>query len=265
MQQIKNLAKQIVPSSVKTLIKKGRYFGNSFYDPICNTPLRLLHPNGEDHPTLKEAQIVSGGYRQNSMCPVCRSRERHRLIYLYLQHHTTFFHQPQKFLYVAPAPCLHTAFQQLHHLDYISGDIDTDEREAEFDLDVTQINYPDNTFDIILCNHVLEHVPDDRRAMRELRRVLKPDGLAILQVPFSPIRAETFEDFSITSEEDRYRVFGQKDHVRIYGLDYMDRLQESGFVLDLFKWWEDDTLQEVNQGNKHGLLGNEPLFVVRKN
>ena len=99
-------------------------------------------------------------------------------------------------------------------------------------MDITDIQYPDASFDVIVCYHVLEHVPDDRLAMREMRRVLKPGGWAILQSPLRVELEKTYEDFSITAPEERERAFGQRDHVRLYGRDYEQRLQESGWIVE---------------------------------
>jgi len=131
-------------------------------------------------------------------------------------------------------------------------------------MDITDIQYPDASFDAIICNHVLEHVPDDRRAMRELYRVLKPGGWAILQVPYSEQITQSIEDPSITTPEARARVFGQEDHVRIYAKeDYLTRLEEAGFRMELLNWWEAGE-DFGNPTNRYGLMPRETLFVGRK-
>ena len=129
-------------------------------------------------------------------------------------------------------------------------------------MDITEIDYPDKSFNVIICNHVLEHIIDDKKAMNELYRVLKPGGWGILQVPMSLSLTTTYEDFSITDPTQREQVFGQSDHVRIYAIDYLDRLKESGFQVDPFEWWTDDEFSDSN--NRYGLLQDESIFVVSK-
>ena len=126
-------------------------------------------------------------------------------------------------------------------------------------MDITQIDYPDNTFDCILCNHVLEHVPNDLKAMQEIERVLKPGGWAILQVPIAFDLDDTLEDPSITEEEDRYRVFGQRDHVRLYGSDYKHRLEQAGLKVKLVE------SSKLNERERHlGLNPEEILHIAYK-
>lgn len=129
-------------------------------------------------------------------------------------------------------------------------------------MDITGIPYPEDTFDLILCNHVLEHIPDDLQAMKELFRVLKPDGLAVIQVPLSPVLTSTYEDPEVTREEDRERTFGQKDHVRIYGMDYPDRLSNAGFRVIEYRWNEEGG--HDYPGKLFGLNEEEILFLGKK-
>jgi len=145
------------------------------------------------------------------------------------------------------------------NLDYLSADFAAE--WAMEKMDITDIQYVDNTFDAILCNHVLEHIPDDKKAMKELSRVLKPNGWAILQVPLDPNLDKTFEDPSVTSPEERKRVFGQKDHVRIYGKDYKDRLEEAGFDVKV-----DNFVEELNEEtvDKYGLRRDHNVYFCSK-
>ncbi len=131
-------------------------------------------------------------------------------------------------LHVAPELCFIDRFESLENLDYITGDIESP--LAEVKMDVHDIPFENDSFDIVFCNHVLEHVADDFKAMSEIHRVLKPGGWAILQIPFfDPIPDITFEDPSITDPKERDKVFGQDDHVRLYGKDYPERLEQAGF------------------------------------
>ena len=167
--------------------------------------------------------------RPNSRCPGCGSLKRHRLIWLYLKEKTHFFSSQLKVLHFAPEYLFQRVFENMPNLDYISADWASP--RATLKMDVTNITCDSNTFDVILTNHVLEHVQDDRKAMRELYRVLKPGGFAILQSPLNNKLAITYEDPSITDPVERKKAFGQEDHVRVYGRDYKDRLEEAGFAV----------------------------------
>jgi SAM-dependent methyltransferase len=151
------------------------------------------------------------------------------LLWLYLQQRTNLFSTPLKVLHFAPEFALQRRFRQCSNLDYISADLS--EPEAMQKMDITAIPSANQTFDVILCSHVLEHIPDDRQAMRELHRVLKPGGWAILLVPIDMRREQTFEDPTVTDPQERLRLFEQTDHVRIYGRDYVQRLEQAGFMV----------------------------------
>jgi SAM-dependent methyltransferase len=132
-------------------------------------------------------------------------------------------------LHVAPEPCLAPRLSAIEELDYVSGDLEPGPRQLH--LDVTALPFEDRHFDAIICSHVLEHVPDDRRALAELRRVLRPDGWAVLLVPI--LRERTIEDPTETDPAERLRRFGQRDHVRVYGRDFYERLRDAGFAVTI--------------------------------
>jgi predicted SAM-dependent methyltransferase len=146
-------------------------------------------------------------------------------------------------------------------IDYVSADLSREDVDLNFDL--TRIPLPNATFNAIICNHVLEHIPNDRGAMAEFFRVLKPDGWAILQVPISLCLAATYEDFSITDPMDRERAFGQSDHVRIYAMDYVDRLKQAGFVVELFHW-RGNNRDYGGKNNRFGLIDREIVFFASR-
>jgi predicted SAM-dependent methyltransferase len=151
---------------------------------------------------------------------------------LFLTRKTDLFDgKPKKMLHVAPEPFFESKFRQLLGDKYLTADL-VDPR-AMVKMDITNIDYPDQSFDVIYCSHVLEHVQDDRKAMREFYRTLKRTGWAILLVPI--IDTKTFEDFSITDPKERLKVFGHEDHVRRYGPDYVDRLKEAGFSVEIIQ------------------------------
>ncbi len=146
---------------------------------------------------------------------------------MYLKEETDFFSASHKVLHVAPEQCFYGRFRKMRNLDYLTADLDSP--IADVKMDIHDIQYPDNTFDVILCNHVLEHVRDDIQCMSELRRVLTPGGLAIMQVPLDTELEFTDEDPDLENPEERKRRFGQYDHVRLHGRDYPERLKKAGF------------------------------------
>lgn len=192
--------------------------GNRFTDPIDNKSFRLFLPYGY------------GKQRQNVLSPSTLSLERHRLLWLYLVRETDFFTSPKKVLHFAPEQAFYRRFRKQKNLTYTTTDLLSP--LADVKADICNLPFDDNSYDIILCNHVLEHIPDDIKAMRELYRVLKPGGWAVLQVPQDLDRAVTFEDNSITDPKERAAVFGQYDHVRIYGRDYFNKLRSAGFRVE---------------------------------
>jgi len=245
---------------LKHYYKKAYSLGWKFKCPICQSYLKRLTPFGLKLPVLTEKKVIGGGYRLNALCPVCNSLDRERLLYLYLLNKTNFFTEELKLLHIAPEVGLSRVIKKHSNLDYLTSDINSNAVMVK--MDITGIDLPDDSFDVIICNHVLEHIIDDKKAMHELYRVLKPGGWGILQVPISLSISKTFEDFSVVTPEKREDVFGQSDHVRIYALDYVDRLEESGFNVAQFKWWENEQFGAPK--NKFGLIQDETLFVVTK-
>ena len=172
--------------------------------------------------------------RQKAKCPFCGSLERHRLLWLFLQKQTDFFSNVNIIiLHVAPESCYEKQFKKIHKNNYITADLQNP--KAMVKMDITNIQYPDKEFDVVICNHVLEHIIDDIKAMGEFYRVLKNDGWAILSVPITDLE-KTYEDKSIITEADRKKAFGQGDHVRQYGKDYVDRLKKVGFNAEIISW-----------------------------
>jgi SAM-dependent methyltransferase len=229
--------------------------------PFCRSRLRRLLPIGLSFPVLEEARVVGGGYRENARCPICRSSDRERLVYLYLSQKTDVFTRSLKILHVAPEPRLEPRLRAASQSNYLTADISG--KNVMVMMDITNIDAPYSGFDLVLCNHVLEHVVDDRKAMSELYRVLKPGGWAILQTPLSLELRSTYEDFSITSAEGREVAFGQRDHVRIYGQDYEERLRAVGFAVEIFDW----TSESAHFGgpkNLFGLNAEECIYICRK-
>lgn len=223
------------------------YRGNNVNCPVCNHNYSKFLPYGR----------IS---RENALCPNCLTLERHRLIWLYLKEKTNFFDQPLEVLHIAPELCFMEPFEQLHGEKYITADLESP--LAKVKLDVHQMPFKDNRFDVAFCNHVMEHVHDDIQAMKEIHRVLKPNGWAILQIPlFHPLPDETYEDHSITDPKEREKAFGQDDHVRLYGKDYALRLRSAGFQVN-----EDNFIASLSTADqkRFALPTDEPIFFCRK-
>ena len=165
--------------------------------------------------------------RENVLCPKCLTLERHRALWLYLREETDFFTKSRKMLHIAPEQPFLEKFRKMKHLDLLTADLFSP--LADVKCDIMDMPFEDDSFDVIFCNHVLEHVEDDNKAMSELYRVLKPGGFGIFQVPIDYTIETTFEDSSIITEEDRVKHYWQKDHVRLYGLDYPTKLEAVGF------------------------------------
>lgn len=222
--------------------------GNRYKDPIDGRGYRKFLPYG-----------YGDRQRPNVLAPGSLSLERHRLLWLYLKRHTDFFTAPAKMLHIAPEQCFYKRFRKMKNLNYTTADLESPLADLKFDLH--NIPLPDNSYDIIFCHHVLEHVEDDLQCMREMCRVLKPGGLAIMQIPQDPSRKTTFSDPSITDEQERIRLFGQYDHVRVYGLDYPKRLEAAGFTVSEYRYEDDITPEEADI---YRLMKGERLYVCTK-
>lgn len=192
--------------------------GNQFTDPIDGKSFKTFLPYGY------------GNQRHNVLSPSTLSLERHRLLWLYLTNETEFFTAPKKVLHFAPEQAFYKRFRNMKNLEYVTTDLNSP--LADVKTDICNLPFKDNEFDMIFCNHVLEHIPDDTKAMQELFRVMKVGGMGIFQIPQDLKRASTFEDNSITDRKQRTEIFGQYDHVRIYGRDYFDKLRSIGFKVE---------------------------------
>lgn len=223
------------------------YLGNKVQCPVCEKSFRKFLPYGRVP-------------RENALCPNCLALERHRLMWLFLQQKTNFFNVRQNILHIAPELCFIDRFEAIHQEDYITGDIESP--LAKVKMDIHQMPFDNDRFDVAFCNHVMEHVDDDIKAMQEIHRVLKPGGFAIIQIPFfHPIPDHTIQDPSITDPKERERRFGQDDHVRLYGKDYPDRLREAGFLVT-----EDNFVQTLpaNEQMRYALPGDELIYFCEK-
>ena len=192
--------------------------GDQYTDPIDGKSFKRFLPYGY------------GQQRPNVLSPSTLSLERHRLLWLYLKNETDFFDKPLRVLHMAPEQCFLSIFKKMKNLDYTTADLYSPIVDVK--ADILDLPFKDEEFDLVFCNHVLEHIEDDHKAMKELYRVMKPGGMGIFQVPQELERETTYEDPNIKTPEDKAVHFGQYDHVRIYGRDYFDRLRNVGFKVE---------------------------------
>ena len=223
--------------------------GDKFTDPIDGRSFRKFLPYGY----VKQ--------RENALSPSTLSLERHRLMWLFLKDNTTFFTATKKLkvLHIAPEQCFLDIFRKQQNLNYITSDLESP--IADVKADICDLPFKENEFDVVFCNHVLEHISNDTKAIQELYRVLKPGGFGIFQIPQDLSKAITFEDNTITDRKERAKLFGQYDHVRVYGRDYFDKLRSIGFKVDEVDYTKKITLEKIE---KFCLMQNEILPVCYK-
>jgi SAM-dependent methyltransferase len=221
--------------------------GRNHTDPIDGKQFKSFLPYGYESP------------RDNVLSPSTLSLERHRLLWLYLKNETDFFTAPLKILHFAPEQAFYKRFRKLKNLDYVTTDLNSP--LADVKADICNLPFDDASFDVIFCNHVLEHIPNDTKAMQEMYRILKPGGWGVFQIPQDLKRATTFEDDSITDRKERAKIFGQYDHVRIYGLDYFEKLRTIGFKVEEVDYTSQMSSEEIE---RYRLANGEIIPVVRK-
>ena len=226
-------------------LRERRFAGTGVECPVCGGEFRAFEP-------------YHG--REGARCPRCLALERHRLLWLYLERETPYLTERAACLHVAPEPALQERLRQLPLLDYVSADLNPG-WPADLVADVTDLPFDVASFDLVICNHVLEHVPDDSGAISEIHRVLRPGGRALMLHPIEAERPETFEDESATSGRERKRLFGQRDHVRIYGGDFYARLAQGGFEVERVRYVESLSDEEIR---RYG-AADEELAVGVKN
>lgn len=219
--------------------------------PVCGARYRRFMPYG----------YVSE--RKNALCPRCLALERHRLLWLWLERETGLLKGSAdgslSLLHVAPEVCLSRKFEKMFPADRYTT-LDMESPLAKVHADVQALPFEEETFDVVFCNHVLEHVADDRLAMREMYRVTKPGGWGVMLSPVDPARTATFEDDTVTDPAERTRLFGQYDHRRVYGGDYAERLGQAGWKVE-----EIDYLAAIKPRQRRlYALRPEILYVVKK-
>ena len=211
---------------------------------------------------LQSSTFIAAGStsRDLALCVVCGSLERHRLLMLYLRQRTNLFRDQLSVLHFSPERGIGGELARQKNLKYATSWYEPD-RPADFHLDLTALALPDNSWDVLIVYHILEHITDDRKAMGEMFRVLKPGGWAVVQVPTDE-RAESLEDPNIKTAEERRVHYGDPDHVRFYGWkDFADRLTAAGFQVTIAQFAQDLSDQQVRE---FALDRNERIYMVRK-
>lgn len=222
------------------------YAGRGVECPVCGRRYRRFMPYGYVHP------------RGNALCPACLALERHRLMWLFLVRETDFFEARPRLLHIAPERCFIKRFETLLGENHITADLESP--LAKVKMDIQAIPFGEYEFDVIFCNHILEHVADDRLAMSEMFRVMRPGGWGIMLSPVTRGKATTYEDATITTLEGRAAAFGQRDHVREYGEDYAGRLAGAGFDVEAINYIDHIDPEEIAL---YGLRA-ETIYLVRK-
>lgn len=254
---MKKLFKYILNTIPRPLLIKLSYLarpilafsmrGDKHVDPIDEKRFKSFLPYGYESP------------RDNVLSPSTLSLERHRLLWLYLKNETDFFTAPLKVLHFAPEQAFYKRFRKLKNLEYTTTDLNSP--LADVKADICNLPFEDDSFDVIFCNHVLEHIPDDTKAIQELYRILRPSGWGIFQIPQELKRETTFEDDTITDKKERAKIFGQYDHVRIYGRDYFNKLRGIGFEVEEVDYTNSMSAENIE---KYRLAKGEIIPLVKK-
>jgi SAM-dependent methyltransferase len=239
-------------------IQRKYNYGHPYECPFCHSHLKEFLPYGDDHPVLKKMAVLGAGRRSNAHCPVCGSLDRDRLLYLYLLRKTSTFLKPLKLLHVAPERPLQQILSRQENIEYVTADLSRDDVMVKADLN--NLPFPDNSFDAVICNHVLEYLADDRKAMAEIHRVLRPGGWAILLEQIALALDSTYEESRLLTRAEQYALYGEPGHVRLYGKDYHKRIEEVGFLVEVFRPSKEDE-SFGGPGNKFGLLEGESVYV----
>jgi predicted SAM-dependent methyltransferase len=249
MNTFQSIKKPFINYSLETFLtlRALLFVGNKYTCPCCGWKLRAFTHGGN---SLKIRPL---GY-----CPRCNSKARHRRWWLFLQQKTNLFTDHLRLLHASPNYCLSRRFKTLPNIDYVGID-HKNHRNISVKMALPTTPFISETFDAILCIHVLEHFQEDRKAIHELYRVLKPGGWAGISVPIR-LDQKTFEDPTITSPEERERHFGETVHVRYYGYDLVDRLEEAGFKVKMYPGKEVDQQSKLN----YGLREDENIFYCTK-
>lgn len=224
-------------------LTSAAYAGTGYFCPCCARSFRKLR---------------DWGPVPNCRCPHCGSLPRQRLLMLFFQQRTELFAQDTRLLHLAPEPSLGEPLRRMANIDYVTADLNLP--LADVRLDATDMPFDDGAFDVVLGLHILEHIPEDQKAMSEILRVLRPGGWAVLQVPIDLTQPTTHEDPTVVTPADRLREFGQEDHVRFYGADYVTRLGGAGFEVTV-----DGFVRQLSPSIRETMvLEDEDIFFCRR-
>ncbi len=263
MSRLRSLT-QFIPQSVRFHARQLAFFGTRFRCPLCNSNIRAWHDYGSNAPVLVERHVVGHVRRAQASCPVCHGKDRARLIQLYLREVAGVGDRPLRILDIAPEYGLHLWIKSQARVAYTPSDFDAYRYRHIPELvqaDLMDLPFPDASFDVVICSHVLEHVPDDRQSMREIRRVLADDGVGLLLVPEATDGGDTDEDTTLADPRAREARFGQWDHLRLYARDDFDRrLQAAGLAVERYN----PGAANAAIAEAHGLNRLEWLRVVRR-
>lgn len=238
-----------------------KHRGEHYECLFCGFRSKDLASLGIDSPAARKYKTIGMGVRPG-MCWKCRAKDKEKLVYLYLRDVEKIFDgHPLRLLHIAPENIIARRILPVSSIDYVCGDFFAKGYMYPpyvQNMNVLELPCRDEEFDMVICNHVMEHIEDDRKAMRELYRVLKKGGKGIIQVPMSKEIEKTLEDSTVKTEKERLEKFGQKDHLRLYGTDYKERLEECGFKVELIHF-SDEII------DRYGLDKNEDLYICHKN
>lgn len=243
---LKSFIKLLIPLSlrfeIKGIFRSFLYRGNNVFCLCCKGQFKKFLP-----------AVIT---KRPAECPKCGSLERHRMLWIYWQEKTNLFSKKIKLLHIAPEYILQKLLRSMPNIDYLSADLNS--ILAMEKIDITNMPYKDNFFDVIICNHVLEHIKNDHQALKELYRTLRPGGWATLQSALDPKLSTTCEDSKIVSLEDRLHFYGQEDHWRKYGQDYKNRIADAGFIVKIDSFIKNFNTEQIK---KYGLNKEEYIYI----
>lgn len=239
--------------------------GNKYYCLYCNKTYGKFIHEGVKAGVFKKYTIAGGGYKTNTRCPNCGSVDRARLLALFFKLRTDAFYKKTDILHISPNKSIADLLCKYSNINHVVGALEPDEfkKYNPIRMDVQKIDLCDNQFDIVICCHIIEHVADDDSAIREIYRILKPKGFAVLQVPLALNLRKTLEEKSLKTSKERKTAYGQTDHLRLYGIDYFDKLNSAGFRIVRDNPFDNKWLCE-QELEKHRLDRIEDVIVAFK-
>lgn len=234
------------------LFEDGNYHCN-----VCEHNIKMFLPGGEDVLFYKQNNVIGGGVREQCNCPMCESKDRSRWLLYILNQYTSIFDGHNSILHFAPEKGIEEKIRNSNE-KYITADIV--EGLADVVEDITSLSFKNDSFDYIICNHVMEHILDESKALSELRRCIRGDGKIVLSVPIC-WEQKTIEDKNILTSDERLRLYGQKDHVRLYGYDFKDRIEKFGFNVKQYTF----SVEDFPRLSNYGLIQRDTIWILERN